>query len=347
MASRTAAIDRVERLLRAGLTAKAFRERVLAELRPVLPYDGHVWLLTDPLTRVGTSPLADVPALDLRDLPNLGRLRYLTTVNRWDVLVAEGRHAATLLGETGGEPDRSRLWRECLSGLGVTDVASVVCADRFGCWAWLDLWRCDGSFGAEEVALLAALTGPLTSGLRAAQARTFVGPSEPLPLTGPAVVLLDAGLRVVGQTATAGAALRELNPPGDEPVDPIPAAALNVAAALVAAEAGAPVGPAWSRVHLGSGRWVTLRAERMTGGAEVAVTIEASTVAERREVFALAHGLSPREREVLGHLATGADSHSVARALALSDHTVNDHVRSVLAKCDAPTRAVLLSRIAG
>ena len=128
MASRTAVLDRVERLLRAGLTAKAFRERVLAELRPVLPYDGHVWLLTDPLTRVGTSPLADVPALDLRDLPNLGRLRYLTTVNRWDVLVAEGRHAATLLGETGGEPERSLLWRECLSGLGVTDVASVVCA---------------------------------------------------------------------------------------------------------------------------------------------------------------------------------------------------------------------------
>ena len=117
MASRTAVLDRVERLLRAGLTAKAFRERVLAELRPVLPHDGHVWLLTDPLTRVGTSPLADVPALDLRDLPNLGRLRYLTTVNRRGVLVAEGRHAATLLGETGDEPERSLLWRECLSGL--------------------------------------------------------------------------------------------------------------------------------------------------------------------------------------------------------------------------------------
>ena len=78
MASRTAVLDRVERLVRAGLTSKAFRERVLAELRPVLPYDGHVWLLTDPVTRVGTSPLADVPALDLRDLPALGRLRYLT-----------------------------------------------------------------------------------------------------------------------------------------------------------------------------------------------------------------------------------------------------------------------------
>jgi DNA-binding CsgD family transcriptional regulator len=85
----------------------------------------------------------------------------------------------------------------------------------------------------------------------------------------------------------------------------------------------------------------------MTGAAEIAVTIEVSTFAERREVFALARGLTPREREVLGHLTIGADSRSIARALALSEHTVNDHVRAVLAKCDAPTRAVLVSRIAG
>jgi DNA-binding CsgD family transcriptional regulator len=303
-------------------------------------------LLTDPVTCVGTSPLADVPMLEWRRLPELGRQRYLTTVNRWTELRRAGTPAAALVA--GGDPARSALWREVLSGMGVTDLASSVFGDRFGCWAWLDLWRCGGTFTDSEVALLGELTGPLTAGIRSAQARTFVADAEPLDLPGPAVLLLDAGLRVVSQTATAGAALMELNPPGDEPItSPIPAAALNVSAALVAAEAGVPVGPAWSRVHLGAGRWVTLRAERMTGVAEIAVTIEVSTFAERREVFALAHGLSPREREVLGHLTTGADSRSMARALVLSEHTVNDHVRAVLAKCDAPTRAVLVSRIAG
>jgi DNA-binding CsgD family transcriptional regulator len=85
----------------------------------------------------------------------------------------------------------------------------------------------------------------------------------------------------------------------------------------------------------------------MTSAVDVAVTIEVSTVAERREVFALAHGLSPREREVLGHISTGADSRTMARALALSEHTLNDHVRAVLAKTGAPTRQVLLARVAG
>ena len=301
-----------------------------------MPFDAHVWLLTDPVTCVGTSPLADVPMLAWPRLPELGRLRYLTTVNRWPELRRAGTPAVSLHATTGGEPSRSVLWRDALDGMGVTDVASSVFADRFGCWAWLDLWRCGGLFADAEVALLRDLTGPLTEGIRRAQARTFVEDAEPVELAGPAVILLDAESR--GQPDRhRRTALMVLNPPGEEPIpDPIPAAALNVAAALVAAEAGVPVGPPWSRVHLGAGRWVTLRAERMTGAVEVAVTIEASTVAERREVFALAHGLSPREREVLGHLATGADSRTMAHALVLSEHTVNDHVRAVLAKCEAP-----------
>ena len=335
MASRTAVLDRLERLVRAGLTAKAFRERVLAELRPVLPYDGHVWLLTDPVTRVGTSPLADVPALDLRDLPALGRLRYLTASNRWDRLADEGRHAATLR----------------LDGFGKPDVASVVCADRFGCWAWLDLWRLGGTaFDDAEVAFLTELAPVLAAGLREAQARTFVDDAAALDMAGPAVVVLGPDLSVRSQTAWAGEALFRLNPP-DDPVPTVPAAVYNVAAALLAAEAGVPVGEPWSRVHLGEGRWVTLRADRMTPVAgeegDVVVTIEVSTPHERREVYALAHGLTPREREVLAEVARGLDSRAIAERLVVSEHTVHDHVKAVLAKTGTATRQALLARISG
>ena len=341
-------VDRVERLCREPLTPKVLRERALEVVRRAVPFDAHVWLLTDPVTCVGTSPLADVPMLTWPRLPELGRARYLTTVNRWVELRRARTPAVSLLTATAGDPSRSPLWRDVLDSMGVTDVLSSVFADRFGCWGWLDLWRSGAAFTDAETALMCELTVPLTEGIRLAQARTFDEAAQPLELAGPAVVLLDAELRVVSQTATAGVALRELNPPGEEPLaDPIPAAALNVAAALVASEAGVPVGPPWSRVHLGAGRWVTLRAERMTGAVGIAVTIEVSTVADRREVFALAHGLSPREREVLAQLATGADSRTMARALVLSEHTVNDHVRAVLAKAGAPTRQVLMSRIAG
>ena len=235
-------LDRVERLGANGLTAKAYRERVLADVRSVLPYDGHVWLLTDPVTRVGTSPLADVPGLAFADLPRLGRLRYLTTVNRWDRLLDEGRRAATLLAVTGGRPEESLLWRGCLRGFGVSDVASVVCADRFGCWAWLDLWRTGTpAYAAADAAFLAELAPLLAIGLREALARTFVDDAAALDLSGPAVVVLGPDLAVRGQTSWAAEALFALNPP-DDPVPAVPAAVYNVAAALTANEAGVPVG---------------------------------------------------------------------------------------------------------
>ncbi len=70
-------------------------------------------LLTDPVTAVGCSPLAETP--DLATLPELIRLKYLTSVNRWTGLPASGR--ASLQQATAGRPDRSLLWREHLAGL--------------------------------------------------------------------------------------------------------------------------------------------------------------------------------------------------------------------------------------
>ena len=77
------------------------------------------------------------------------------------------------------------------------------------------------------------------------------------------------------------------------------------------------------------------------------VTIEMSTPQERQEVFALAHGLTAREREVLGEVARGLDSRAVAERLFVSEHTVHDHVKAVLAKTGTATRQALLARIAG
>ena len=342
-------LPRIERLCARTLNAKALRERVLAELGRGLAFDAHVWLLTDPVTRVGTSPLADVPGLSWPRLPHLGRWRYLTRLNRWSDLMDAGMRVATLHEATGGNLALSALWREAQRELGVIDVATSVFWDRFGCWAWLELWRYAPAlpFSVADRALLESLTGQVTTGLRGAQARAFVPDTPDFRLDGPAVLLLDPGLQVRVQTAAAVEALRRLNPP-DEPMPAIPAAAYNVAAALVAHEQGVAVGPPMSRVHLGGGRWLTLRAARTgTQEGDIAVSIEAATPAERLQVFALAYGLSRRERQVLDELSTGADSRTLARRLVISEHTVNDHVKSILTKTDSATRHLLLSRVAG
>lgn len=355
MPTPSSSLDTIERLCRGSLTAKRLREELVVEVRRVVPFEAYLFMLTDPVTRVGTSPLAAVPMLPWPRLPALIRARYLTTVNRWPELLEARVASASLLGTTAGDPSRSLLWQQVQRELGVADVAVAPFGDRYGSWGLLELWRTGGSFTPAELRYLGALAPYVVPGLRSALARTFVDASDQLLPVGPAVVVLDPDLRVRSQTAGAAAALLRLNPP-DEPMTPVPAAAYNVAAALVAAEQGVPVGEPWSRVHLGGSRWVTLKADRMadtTGGTpdparrDVAVSIEPSTPSERTDLFARVHGLSTRESEVLTLLGLGLSSHEIAARLVLSEHTVNDHVKAVLQKAGARTRQLLLSRALG
>lgn len=59
--------------------------------------------------------------------------------------------------------------------------------------------------------------------------------------------------------------------------------------------------------------------------------------------------LTPRERDVLEHLAAGARNHEIARRLGMSDKTVRNHVSQVLLKLNVPDRtaAALRARDAG
>jgi DNA-binding NarL/FixJ family response regulator len=51
------------------------------------------------------------------------------------------------------------------------------------------------------------------------------------------------------------------------------------------------------------------------------------------------HGLSPREREVLGLVVEGAPNKAIARALGISVRTAKFHVAAILAKLGAHNRA--------
>lgn len=339
------ALARIERLRRATLSPKALREQVVAQVRHIVRCDAYLFALTDPVTRIATSPLADMPMLPWPRLPELIRWRYQTTVGRWDVLLEAGVAARSLVEATDGRLERSLMWLRVQRDLGVIDTVVAPFGDHYGCWGVLELWRTSGGpFTRSEIAFLGELPSVLTETVRTSVARTFVDVAEQLLPVGPAVVLLEPDLQVRSQTEAAAAALFRLNPP-DEAMSPIPAAVYNVGAALIAAERGVPIGPAWSRIHLGGSRWVTVKASRLDDN--IAVSIEPSTPAERMDVYGRAHGLSARESQVLALLGNGLDSREIAKQLVLSDHTVNDHVKAVLAKTGSRTRQVLLSRALG
>ena len=169
--------------------------------------------------------------------------------------------------------------------------------------------------------------------------------------TGSVVLVLSPDLDVKAQTPQTDEYLRALLPP-DADRRPIPAGAYNVAAQLVAVEAGVDDHPPMSRVRLFGGVWLTFRAapvesETPTAEQDIAVSIEPSSPAERRTCLPACHALTPRETELLGVLVEGLDTKAIAGAFFVSQHTVQDHLKSIFAKTGARNRRTLLTRVAG
>jgi len=176
--------ESIARICRGEAGPRTLRLEALDAIRRAVGFDAYAWLLTDPETSVGSSPLADVPCLP--QLPRLIRLKYATSVNRWTGLPSA---AASLHGATGGALSRSLMWRELLGRYQVTDIASSVYRDRFGCWGFLDLWRTQApAFPAADIEFLGQIAGPVTAALRHQTERPLsmrLPDKQEAPRTGP------------------------------------------------------------------------------------------------------------------------------------------------------------------
>ena len=332
--------ERVRRAIlqhcRSAPDSRGSRIAVIEELRRAVDFDGYVWVLTDPVTCVGVDPLANVPGVT--DLARTIRLKYATPVNRW-----------TTLGGVAGLGDRaptSQLWREVQQPLGVVDVVSAVFRDAHGCWGFLDLWLRKPLL-LDQLGLVGSVLVEVTAALRATQADTLRRlPASPPEPPGPATLLMDASLRIQGSTPGMDDRLGRLLPRPDG-LPPVPAAALNAAAQLLAVEAGVDGHEPEARTHLGDGRWVAVRAARLRPSDAISVSVEPATPNERLDLCVRAFGLTAREADIVRRVARGLDTASIARELHLAPYTIQDHLKSIFAKTGVDSRRDLVPLLSG
>jgi DNA-binding CsgD family transcriptional regulator len=133
---------------------------------------------------------------------------------------------------------------------------------------------------------------------------------------------------------------------------PVPAAAYNVAAQLLAVEAGIDDRPAQARAHLVGGTWISVRASRLAGKAgsrsgQLAVALETMAPHERVEIDARATGLSLRQRQLVHDLARGHSTATIAHQFGIGELTVQDHLKSIFAKTGTINRYDLITRATG
>ena len=161
---------------------------------------------------------------------------------------------------------------------------------------------------------------------------------------------ISSSIHTVSGSSDAAGLLADLwlCPFGDDPTFRLPGEAYMVATlARARANDRARIPPPVARLHGRSGRWLTIRGDfsltpdRKLAG--VVLIIERSRPAEILPLAVAAYGLTAREREVLGQLSCGRTTAEIAAELFITEHTVRDHIKSILTKTGTTSRGELIS----
>jgi len=263
-------------------------------------------------------------------------------LNSFAELVDRDPPVGALSMDTDGHPERCRRHRELMQPrFGFTDELRMVFPSRGVIWGGMALYRArdEPPFNAGDVDQLAGITGLLGAAL----ARSLFRPaprSASLAGLGQAVLIVDGSDQVTHLTASAESAVNEL---GGWEHGSLPASVLALVASTRSRHEQAA-----TLVHTPSGRWLSLPAAPLSGPgghSDTVVTVDATPRTALSRLALAAHGLTAREEDVTLLVLQGASTQSIATALHLSPHTVQDHLKKIFGKFGVTSRRDLTARL--
>jgi DNA-binding CsgD family transcriptional regulator len=337
----------IDGLAEAGLDWVSLAQATGEVLAGTVPFDRSCWHTVDPGTVLFTGSLNQHIGCSGSWLATYEYV--VEDVNKWWFLARSGRIAGATSLATHGDLSRSARHRSRESlGTGDELRASFVIGGVY--WAAVGLLRDAGErwFTEDDVRCLASLSEPIAHGFRRSLLVTAPGAAAS-PAEGPGVIVFDGSGNP--ESLSPGAEhwigqMVEIPPPST------PAESKIVQAVAARARATAPgqdplqIG-ARSRVRTRSGSWLLLYGTRLAGeaGDRTAVIIQPATPSAVAPLVTLAYGLSERESQVTRLCMQGISTRQMAHALALSPHTVQDHLKSIFAKTGVRSRSELVGQI--
>jgi DNA-binding CsgD family transcriptional regulator len=328
-----------------SLDVGTFKDRVLRTLRRAVPVDAAFFATTDPDTLLMTGGSADPVLWAAQDQLLRNELEG-SDVNTFVGLAQARSPVSSLFAATGGAMASSPRFTDILEPLHLGDELRLALISRRVCWGYLCLHREIGArpFSAQEAAFLVTLAPLVAEGLRAAVTTPRAGD---VVIGGPGVILLGPELELAGADDAARAWLEEMWTDERCGGDELPVAVLAVATRLqAAARPGAAAGlAAVARLRSRSGTWLGLRASWLSGpgiGSAIAVVLEPPPAPQLMPLLARAHGLTAREGQLVRLLIRGLPTSELANQLHISEHTVQDHMKSIFDKVGVRSRRELL-----
>lgn len=270
-------------------------------------------------------------------------------VNKFTELHRTAAGTTSLHRATQGSPRLSPRYRLNLQ-MGLGPELRTTFSANGECWGVANLVReaADPDFDDHEIAWLEQLRPDIASALQTTLAVATVPPVNDRV---PGVVTLDAEARVQSMTDSARELLADLwMCPIEGLGSALPGEAYMVATIARAQGTGLARHPAArTRVQGRSGGWITVQGECISTlerePSGVALVLEPSRPADILPLIVASYGLTAREREVLAEMSSGRTAVEMAPRLFISEHTVRDHIKSILSKTGTSSRGELMSML--
>lgn len=351
MTTRDWGVAEIIRRCHAGLDASTLMEELLRRLPRVIPFDAGLVATTDPATLLYTGA-ALAEQSQVTHLPVFLANEYLDDDVMKYADLAGGPHRVDWLDRsTRGRPESSSRYRELLAPMGLGDELRAAFVAGTSCWGVSCLTREHGSvaFNEQDARVMTRLGPHIAEGLRTSLLLADASGPESDP-DGPGVMLLAEDLSVLATTPAAERWLEEITSDHEPRLKGLPASVVNVVAVLRSLDGSAqsPGPQPRVRVRAHSGRWLVLHASYL--GAEpttrpVAVVVEPAQRADLAPLILQTHGLSSKESEVARLVLLGYSTKEISVALFISEHTVQDHFKSIFNKVGVGSRRELVIRI--
>ncbi|WP_461124595.1 helix-turn-helix transcriptional regulator [Saccharothrix stipae] len=333
----TGARREVAALATAGLGVAELHRAAIDVVERVVPTDLTCWASLDPDTAVISSMTSGPTRIPAEYEPLLATYEYSgAEPHTFAELARRPGVVARLSDVPRHDVARSGRLNEVWRPLGLHHELRAVFRVDGTCWGAAGLVR-SGEFTDREAEFIASVAPALAAATRVA-AR---GGGH---RTGG-----DPAIVVVGPDGTPRAATAAARTWRDELDEVAPGRFAVMLRAVVAGARSSGSGTFRARVRDASGGWVLLRASRLLaedeGDQETVVTVARASGGELLGLLLAAYGLTTREREVCHEVIAGRSTSDIAARLAISAHTVQDHLKSVFAKVDVRSRGELVAKL--
>lgn len=346
--STASACREIVKLAHGGLNSMELRVETIRKLRGVVPIDAFWFATADPATLLFTSSaIEEIPEWATRLF--VGNEFHQDDANKFVALAKSRPPVRSLFAATEGQLQQSARYRDILTPLGFGDELRAAVGDEGSCWGFMCLHRERGRphFSPDETALVGQLLPHIAQGLRSAllheEARNVANDE------GPGLLVLADDLSLVSATPAGKRWLADIadSPSRNELPQVIYAAAARLTALEWSSAAAADLLPR-TRVKTHSGGWLTVHASRLTGrsaAAETAVILEPAHPKEIAPLLLHAFGLTRREAEVAQLVLRGVGTDGIGAALAISNLTVQQHLKSIFDKVGVGSRRELVAEL--